>query len=64
MPGMWSLASAELRLDVRSEGGGELSTGRDGGDTLVPNYPGINRIVPLAVLSLVATGLNEGPQTT
>ena len=30
----------------------------------MPNYPGINRIVALAVLSLVAKVLNEGPQTT
>ena len=30
----------------------------------MPNYPGIHRIVALAVLSPVETGLNEGPQTT
>ena len=30
----------------------------------MPNYQGINRIVALAVLSLVAKVLNEGPQTT
>ena len=61
MPGMWSLVSAELRLDVRSEGG---ANGGEGGAMPMPNYPGINRIVALAVLSLVAKVLNEGPQTT